>query len=379
MLNILALIDTYQVNGPCRGLLQLAGQAKEHGGRFIIGLFFKRQHRTSPAFEECRKRGIEVDVLHQTRRYDPWVIFKAWRMVKGQRVEVLQSHGYKPTVLAWLLKRLMHVPWIAVMHGHTNENKWVVLYNKIDLWAARSADRVITVSSSMKTLLKNSGIPEQRIRVIPNAIDPRAYHLDCDGVEFRSRCGAGADNVLVGVIGRLSPEKGHEIFLQAFARVTASVPNAKAVFVGEGQEADRLEAMIRLSDLKEHVAFVGYHTNISLVYSALDLVVIPSLSEGLPNVLLEAFLHRKAVVATAVGGIPEVMQGELSSWLVPPRNAEALASSIIRALESRDTRDAVASLGEHIVRAQFSPSRRAEQFFAVYREVTSGCQSPTSL
>ena len=140
-------------------------------------------------------------------------------------------------------------------------------------------------------------------------------------MEFRQRCGAGPNHLLVGVIGRFSPEKGHALFLRALSQVVKIIPETKAVFVGEGKEAEQLEVMVRAKGLEDRVTFAGYQAEISSIYSVLDLVVIPSLSEGLPNVLLEAFLHRRPVVGTAVGGIPDVMQGELSRWLVPPGDA----------------------------------------------------------
>ena len=122
-----------------------------------------------------------------------------------------------------------------------------------------------------------------------NAVEPKAFQLEKDGTEFRRNCGASSEHLLVGVIARLSPEKGVEVFLHAMKRIVKDVPCVKAVLVGEGQEADRLKAMVKIGGLTSHVHLAGYQTDISSIYSASDLVVIPSHSEALPNVLLKPF------------------------------------------------------------------------------------------
>src|SRR5438094_5059132 len=309
---ILALIATGEVSGPCRGLFQLIEHAKNMGVRFIVGMFLVPSFTTIPALEEAKRRGFEVRVLSQRFRYDPRLISQAWRVVRERKVNVLQSHGYKSGLLAWCLRQLVGLPWVAFAHGHTSENERVALYNRMDLSLMKRADRVVVVSEATSRVLKRAGVSQERIRVIYNAIEPGDYRQGVDRAEFRRHCGIGPHDLLIGVIGRLSPEKGQAVFIQAFRHVAQEVPEAKAVIVGEGQERPRLQAAVREAGLEDRIKFAGHMADTSPIYASLDLVVIPSLSEGLPNVLLEAMLHRKAVVATAVGGIPEVMRGGLA-------------------------------------------------------------------
>jgi glycosyltransferase involved in cell wall biosynthesis len=371
MLKVLAMRDTYHVSGPCRGILHLVEETRSKEVQFIIGMFVVGCRLTTPAIEEFKRRGLQLAVWSQSRRYDPSLLFKVWKTVREHNIRILQSHGYKPAVLAWCLKHLTRLPWVAVVHGHTNENTRVKLYNKLDLWLTRSADRVVVVSTATGCFLEQHGIHKRRIRVIPNAIDPEAYRPDKGGAEFRQRCDVEHHELLVGIIGRLSPEKGIENFLNALKKVFLIMPTVKAVVVGEGQEAERLKTLTHDMQIDGRVTFSGYQAEISSIYSALDLVVISSLSEGLPNVLLEAFLHRKAVVATAVGGIPEVMQGELSRWLVPPGDVDALSDVMIQALKSSALRARLGEVGAKLVQEKFTPARRASLFLDVYREVMS--------
>ena len=369
ILKVLAMRDTYHVSGPCRGIMHLVEGTESKGVQFIIGMFLVGSHLTSPAIEEFKRHGFQLAVWSQRRRYDPSLIYQSWKTAREHNVTILQSHGYKPAVLAWCLKRLIGLPWVAVVHGHTSENKRIAFYNKLDLWLTRSADRVVAVSVATGRFLEQNGISRSRIRVIPNAIDPHAYRVGNASTEFRQVCRAGPEALLIGVIGRLSPEKGVAIFLNAFEQVVKVIPAARAVVVGEGQEAERLKTMAREPGIHDCVTFAGYQAEMSLIYPALDLVVIPSLSEGLPNVLLEAFLHGKPVVATAVGGIPDVMHGELSRWLVPPGDAAALADAIIRALQCSKLRAELAEEGNRRIRETFTPEQRATRFLKVYEEL----------
>jgi glycosyltransferase involved in cell wall biosynthesis len=132
-----------------------------------------------------------------------------------------------------------------------------------------------------------------------------------------------------------------------------------------------LQEQVKICGLESHVFFSGYRQNISPVYAALDLVAIPSYSEGLPNVLLEAWLHRKPVVATSVGGIPEIMANHWSRWLVPAGDAAALAKAIVEALKSPSDRLEYGVKAEHYVLERFSPSKRVQQVFEMYKELVN--------
>ncbi len=146
ILKVLAMRDTYHVSGPCGRIVPLVEGTESKGVQFIIGMFLVGSHLTSPAIEEFKRHGFQLAVWSQRRRYDPSLIYQSWKTAREHNVTILQSHGYKPAVLAWCLKRLIGLPWVAVVHGHTSENKRIAFYNKLDLWLTRSADRVVAVS-----------------------------------------------------------------------------------------------------------------------------------------------------------------------------------------------------------------------------------------
>jgi len=366
-IRVLALIAANEVTGPLRGLFQLIEHAKDV--QFVLGMFLLKGHQPMGAVAEAVRRGLHVELLTQTRRYDPGLLIRTAKIIRTYRLAVIQSHGYKSAVVAWICGRLYGIPWVAFSHGYTSENRRISLYNRLDAWVLRHADAVVAMSRAMGNQLTVGGVPLNRVHVIHNAIDPAEYSVSGDGSSWRRRWGISPDAVVLGVIGRLSPEKGQQIFLEAFQGVVAQDPNRRAVLVGEGPEKERLIQLVRHLGLANHVLFTGHDSHIEELYPALDLVVIPSLSEGLPNVLLESLLYGKPVVATEVGGIPEVLKPAGSGWLVPPSDVKALENAMVDALQDAGRRTSSGSAGFDYVRRHCSPQRRADSVSWLYRHI----------
>jgi glycosyltransferase involved in cell wall biosynthesis len=369
-MKVLALTASSELTGPCRSLFQLVEHAKPWGVEFVLGMFLLAEYRSSLAIDEAKRRGHCVEVLSQRGRYDPTLLRRVSSIIRRHRVSLLQSHGYKSALIAWCLRRLNGIPWVALAEGYTSENRRMALYNRLDRWLLRRADRIVAVSHATGEFLQAHGIPAERMTVIANTVDAHDYQLNADRDTLRKVWHIDPDDVLVGVIGRFSPEKGHAVFIQSFKRVLKEVPNAHAVLVGEGPEEASLRKLVCAEGLEKRVHFGGYHCAMSPVFTALDLVVIPSLSEGIPLVLLEALLHRKPVVATRAGGIPEVLTGELARWLVRPGNGDALAAAQVEALRNHALRMEFGEVGARHVSQEFSSRRRAEHMLAVYQQVT---------
>lgn len=366
-IGVLALIAANEVTGPLRGLFQLIEHAKDV--RFILGMFLLKGHQPTRATVEAVRRGFHVELLTQAGRYDAGLLIRTAKIIRTYHPTVIQSHGYKSALLAWICGSLYRIPWLAFSHGYTSENRRISLYNRLDAWVLRHADAVVAMSQAMADQLAAGGVPVNRIHVIHNAIDPAEYSVGGNGSPWRRRWGISADEAVLGVIGRLSPEKGQQIFLKAFRGVVAQAPNRRAVLVGDGPEKERLVQLVRRLGLANHVVFTGHDSHIEKLYPALDLVVIPSLSEGLPNVLLEGLLYGKPVVATEVGGIPEIMKPAGAGWLVPPGNVWALEHAMLDALQDARRRTLSGSAGSEYVRRHCSPQLRAESVSHLYRRI----------
>jgi glycosyltransferase involved in cell wall biosynthesis len=366
-IRVLALIAANEVTGPLRGLFQLIEHAKDV--RFLLGMFLVKGHQPTRAVAEALRRGFNVELLTQAGRYDVGLLIRTAKIIRTHRPTVIQSHGYKSALLAWICGRLCGVPWVAFSHGYTSENRRIGLYNRLDAWVLRHADAVVAMSRAMADQLADSGVPVNRIHVIHNAIDPAEHCVDGSGERWRRRWGISTEEVVLGVVGRLSPEKGQQIFLEAFQGVVAQEPNLRAVFVGDGSEKERLVHQVSRLGLANHVLFTGHDPRLEDLYPALDLVVIPSLSEGLPNVLLEAMLYGKPIVATEVGAIPEILKPAGTGWLVPPGNGPALQAAMLDALQDSERRAASGLAGWEYVRRHCGPLHRMEAVRQLYHQL----------
>ena len=362
-------MDTYRVSGPAKGLLALSRPEEPRNGFEVhVACFVRGFMRTTDFTNEADRRDVDLYVLRERFLGDPRLLGRLASIVRWGDFDILQTHGHKANVLGALLRGRIGIPWVAFAHGWTDENSKIRLYNRLDAWAMRSADRVATVSERWTHILRGYGIPRSKLRVIPNAV-ALAPSLNGEPCALREQLGIERDTPLVLVVGRLSPEKGHAVFLDAVARLKADGSDFRAVFVGEGQERERLALQTRELGLEDRVVFAGYHADVAPFYGAADLVVLPSLSENMPNVALEAMSFGKPVVATRVGGVPEVVVDEQTGRVVPSNDPNALAEGIGQVLRAPERARSLGRAGRTRAVAEFSPQRRHERFQALYAEV----------
>ena len=383
MRRILTLMSTDHLSGPLRQLVQLVDHmqpADRYGFRLC---FTWLAWLTQPElFARIRAQGRDVSVVLQHRRFDP-ALFRSIRELVGDKgIDLLQTHGYKPSILGFFLQRSLDIPWVAFLHGNTSEDFKVRCYFFLEKMAVRKADAVVTVSEAMRRALLKQGFPPNKVHVLRNAIDPEFRQMVVPGSapgelsRLREFTGNGP---LIGIIGRLSPEKGHAWFLEAFQQVLARIPNAGTLFLGTGQEEPRLRKMCAAKGIQNHVHFMGFQEDVAAWYPGLDLVVLPSLSEGLPNVAMEAMLFSKPVVATNVGGVPEVVEDGVTGKVVPPKDVPALVHAIVEMLSNPRLMDEYGAKGQKKILDEFSPQVRAQRMTAIYDAMLSNNSRETNI
>lgn len=190
-----------------------------------------------------------------------------------------------------------------------------------------------------------------------------------EGGEMRAAYGISADALVAGVVGRLSPEKGHIHFLHALARARQVEPRLVGLLAGEGPSAPMLRHEAAALGLDDAVVFAGHVSSIAAVYRALDVAVLPSLSEGMPNAALEAMLHGLPVIASRVGGVPEVVSDGETGILVPPGDEAQLATVLTALCADAQRRQALGARGRERVLGHFAPHQRAERILGLYHEL----------
>lgn len=361
MIRVAALIDTVQVSGPGRQLAALASSLSRFDVELTVVTFHRAGRDRSPYLDYLERAGVPYVVVPESGPLDVRLLTRLRQVLAERAPDIIQTHGYKPTALAWALRRQgASWPWIGFFHGSTTENVKVRLYHWFTNRLLGAADRVVVMS---RAHLAHFSRLRDRACVVHNAVlalPSESSH----GAALSIRDGA---RPRIGVVGRLSPEKGVDVFLHACDVLARKGVSFSAVVAGDGPERVQLEQLRDALDLTARVDFAGAVTDVVSLYTSLDLLVIPSRSEGLPNVLLEALRADVPVVATRVGAIPEVLDSASAGVVVSPGSADALAGGISRALLLLD--DPASREARRQVVDRFSLQHRVDEHLRIYRDV----------
>lgn len=368
---LLAIIEARTVTGPARNLLEFCRIARELEGRRVETAIVTWRRRNQPAEDEfldaAHATGIDVEVIDEKSAFDADGPAALRRIVARRDPDVVQTHAVKSHFLLRLSRVPLWKSWVAFHHGYTFPDIKMRAYNLLDRWSLRAPKRIVTVSRAFAEQLTRRGISPKRVVILHNAIAPE--WLVQGGIsrgEARSRLGIASDRRVVLAIGRLSREKAFDQLLSAFVNQPG---DPMLLIVGEGPEKSNLESRIAELGLTGRVRLEGQIRQMHPYYAAADVLTISSLTEGSPNVLLEAMAARVPVVATAVGGIPEIVSDQESALLVAPGNPKALRDALARALSSREEALARAARAYTLIMERYSPKARTRRLLDLYWEV----------
>ena len=302
--------------------------------------------------------GLQTAVFLAPSRYNVLDSVRRFcEFVSGMKLDVVCVAGYKMDIVTAFCN---NVPSVAVTRGWTAQDWKVRLFEWLDRRTLRRHAGVITVSPQQHQLAKALGVPVERLFYIPNAVDLHSLPSAYDSEHLRRTFGLPLKGSLIGTIGRLSVEKGHRFALEAAKLLCEQGIDYHWLMVGSGVERDNLEQTTAVLGLQEVVRFTGERADARSIIGGLDLLVLSSLTEGLPNVILEAFAYKTPVVATAVGGVPELVKDEETGWLVPPRDPHSLAQAIREALSNpEEARRRAENAYRHLL-ANFTVEKQAE-------------------
>ena len=322
----------------------------------------------------AREAGVEVDVIGERFRFDPRVLGELRGVVARRAPDVVQTHMVKSHFLARLAGLGRVRPWVAYHHGYTTTDLKMLAYNRLNRWSLPAAERVITVCGPFAERLTREGVRRERISVRHNSVvAPPPADAD-ERRALRERLGADEGVRVVLAVGRLSREKGHADLVRSFAAACELHPglNVRLVIVGEGPERERVEAQSKAAGVFGGVVFAGHTANVRPYYAAADVLALPSHSEGSPNVLLEAMAAGLPVVATAVGGVPEIATDGRDALVVPAHDPAIFAAALGRLLTDEELANRLGRAAAARVVAEFSPEAYARGLVEVYREVLAG-------
>jgi glycosyltransferase involved in cell wall biosynthesis len=314
--------------GPERQMLGLAKAMPESVRTTFAS--FPEGGRSAAFLDEARAAGFPAIPLTRDFPRVLATLRELTALLRDARCDVLLCHGYKADVLGRLAARRVGIPAVAVSRGWTGESRKVKLYEWLDRRHLRFLDRVVCVSEGQAAKVRRwCGVRESKLSVIRNSARLAAFESRDPGARDRLLAFFPGDvSHIVLAAGRLSPEKGFGVLIEAAAEICRDNSGAGVVLFGEGVLRPELEARVAELGLAGRVVMPGFRTDLDSLIGAADVVVLPSFTEGLPNVALEASAAGVPVVATAVGGTPEVVRDDVTGYLVPPGRPAAIAAKV---------------------------------------------------
>jgi glycosyltransferase involved in cell wall biosynthesis/protein-tyrosine-phosphatase len=330
--------------------------------------------------------GVETAVVDERRHTRAHIVAFLTRFLRAHAIDVVHTHRAADNVLGSLAARLAGVPHVVrTVHGlrepmHGWARAWFAAYEAIDkatLWAC--ADRIVAVSRGTSDVLARTGYKRSALATIHNGIDLRRVKAARTGDTVRRALGLTNDALLIGTAGRLAPVKGHEYLIRAAAYIAEARPDVRVLLAGSGPREQELRALARTLDVDRRCVFVDPAVDgrpgVYDLLAALDVFVLPSLTEGIPMALLEAMALGTPAVASAVGGVPEVLCDRVTGLLVEPRSPRALADACLELARRPEWAASLGAAGRLTVAERFSRERNGQALVRLYLDVARDRQS----
>jgi len=355
--------------GPERQMLGLADHSPDCASTFVS---YSEGGRCTEFLNEARSRGHAAMELNSDSPRVRENVRELAELLADGRADILLTHTFKPNILGRIAARRAGIPIVAVSRGWTWENLKVRAYEALDRVNLRFVDHVVAVSDGQGTRVRHAGVPSTRMSVIRNAARLNAFAEPDPEFGDKLRGLFPADSPLSPIVlaaGRLSPEKGFDVLLEAVPSILRRHPNARFVLFGEGAERAKLEARVSELGLTGRFALPGFSAELDRFLPWADVIVLPSYTEGLPNVALEASAAGVPIVATAVGGTPEVVADGATGLLVPSGQPVAMAAALNRLLDSGELRQSMGDAGHRRMREQFTFEAQAERYRALFEKL----------
>lgn len=323
-----------------------------------------------PGFDELRRRAQSLQTplveIEDRGPWDPRVATRLLGICRSRRVAVWHGHDYKSNALGLLLRRFWPMKMVTTVHGWVHYTRRTPLYYRIDRYCLRRYDGVICVSEDLRETCLGCGVPDARCVVIENAVDTRQFARRRSTDEAKRKLGFDPGRLLIGSVGRLSAEKDFAGLIHVVARLLQEGTDAELIIVGEGDQREELEALLADLPCRDRIGLLGFRSDTAELYEAMDVFVLNSLREGLPNVILEAMAMEVPVVATRIAGIPRLIEHESNGLLIRPDSLDELSVALGRLLKDAALRERLGTAARRTVEESYSFEVRMEKVRAVY-------------
>ncbi|MBI1923530.1 glycosyltransferase [Candidatus Poribacteria bacterium] len=308
---------------------------------------------------------VKLIELNKSSGNDPRITIQLWRVFKQEKPHIVHTHAWGTLCEGVIAAKLAGVP--VIVHGEhgtiecRKKNIWIQRL----LWGA--TDQVLSVSDMLrKELATEIGFPLEKIKPIINGVDTQKFSVFSNKERLKNTLGKSPDDVVIGTVGRLVPVKDYSTFLKALQILLKAGKEFHAIFVGDGPLNGELQCLANELRLSKNVTFLGNRHDIPDLLNTMDIFVLTSLHEGISNTILEAMACGLPVVATNVGGTPEIVEDGKTGILVSVQNPDELAGVIEILIENKELRGKMGKQGRRRVEENFSLERMVKNYEGLY-------------
>ena len=367
---ILHLIDHYKIGGPGKTILN---SAKFINNKFDIHIgVFQPSHCANDLLTAANKNNIPTIVLKDSIGLNIKNLFLLSKYIINNKITIVHSHGYKTNIIALFVKLIApQIKIVTTLHGWIVNNPKQYIYKLCDLVISFFFDGVICVSKAIYNSLPKFVQRKPSTKRIHNAIVIKDYDNNTDRTNIRKELAIEDEIFLIGIIGRLSKEKGCREAIELFHHLQTNNFSYKAIFIGEGPDKNMINSLIERYQLTDRVKIVGFKPYIQPYLAALDLLLVPSFTEGISNVILESLTQKVPIIATKVGGTPEIIANGYNGMLVHPGKPYEWYDTVIKLFSDEGLRRQITFNGFQVISDKFSFYQRMLKVEQLYTQILS--------
>ncbi len=376
-IKVIRIITRLNIGGPAIHVVLLTERLNEKFKSVLVsGVEAPYEGNMLELMKEKKVKPILIPQLGREINFlrDFITFFKLYHLIKKEKPQIVHTHTAKAGVLGRLAAKLAGVPIILhTFHGHVFHSYFNPFKTKvfilIEKFLSCFTDKVVTVSKGIKKELVSFNIaPAKKIAVIPLGFELEKF-LKSGEDQFRDELNISPQVPFIGIIGRLTPVKNHKLFFDAARKVLESFPKAQFVVVGDGELREELIEYVKSLGIEENVIFTGWRSDLPQIYSSLDIVVVSSLNEGTPVSIIEAMASSKPVVATRVGGVPDVVVHQETGILVNSLDIDGMAKAINFLLDNPEVRKEMGKKGRQIALEKYDIKKLISNIKKLYQSL----------
>jgi len=364
---ILHLITELSIGGAQTSLRNLVTRLDQREFDITVACLY---NGNSTIAQSIKESGIPVVDLNMTNKFRLDALGRFYRLLTEIHPTILHTWMYHPNIIGRLLGRATHIPVIITSRRNTIiGSAW---REKINRWTSQFDDKVIAVCElARQSEIEHTGVQTEKVLTIYNGINPDRFVLPSpeEWLQKRQQLGIPKDSFVSVSIGRLHTQKGFSFLIKAIHEASKTIPNIRQLIVGSGMLQAELIAEVQKHGLSKHVILTGERLDVSEILGVCDLYISASLWEGLPNTLLEAMAMELPIVATNVGGTPEVIVDNQTGLLIPPANPHAISEAIQYLFHNPDDRKIMGQAGRNRVFQHFTASKMVQQTINLYYQL----------